>query len=40
VLKNGSVAKTPKLPPLPAKPRLSELLGTKTPATEPVKAKP
>ena len=42
VLKNGSVAKTPKLPPLPVKPRLSEMLGTKTPATaaEPVKPKP
>ena len=42
VLKNGSVAKTPKLPPLPVKPRLSELLGAKTPATaaEPVKPKP
>ena len=42
VLKNGSVAKTPKLPPLPVKPRLSEMLGTKSPATaaEPVKPKP
>ncbi len=42
VLKNGSVAKTPKLPPLPAKPRLADMLGTKTPATaaEPVTPKP
>jgi carboxyl-terminal processing protease len=42
VLKNGSVAKTPKMPPLPAKPRLSELLGSKTPAgaVEPIKPKP
>jgi len=42
VLKNGSVAKTPKLPPLPVKPRLAELLGGKAAdtAAEPVKPKP
>ena len=41
VLKNGSVAKTPQLPPLPVKPRLAELLGGKTPAAaESVKPKP